>query len=162
MGKCARGTCQSAQNFCKTNQNASSKVGSSPWPTEFKKDDIIIQKLPKDTFYKAFDYVMKAAAYGKQQTSGNWSINTGGDFQKDFIYADQVNLLIDGIESLDSANRGKVPKIKKDDVIYAEYFTKLAQALSKLQLNKSACDHCNNACVDCNNCIGCYGCQSPA
>lgn len=157
-------TCDTCQSFCQVgSQLASSHGVKPPWPSKFEKDQIIIEHLPQSKFYEAFKYVADAAKIGKTN-SGGWKIDTSGDYQKEFIYADQVNDLINGIESLDGSNKNKVDKVKKDDIITAEYFTKLSQALISLNLSTKACDVCNTGCNQCTSCQYCTGCEgySPA
>lgn len=151
-------TCNLCQSFCQLGRQLAIQNGlTAPWPA-IVRDDIIIKKLPRATYNKAFEYVQAAAAKGSMQNSGGWR---GTGETRDFIYADKTNQLITGINSLGGGTTAGVGPFAKDThIIYAEYFKKLADALSGLKLNFNACDDCNVSCnVDCDTCDTCDSCQ---
>lgn len=152
-------TCNNCQSFCEVGKQLARENGlTPPWPLDIQKNDIIIQKLPKNTFYNAWKYVSDAANKGNVTNSGGW---TKTPEQKDFIYADQTNELIQGIDSLGGVSCGVGPFQKDKDIIYASYFKAIAEAMNNLQLKWNACDNCDSNCnVSCDTCNSCDSCNT--
>lgn len=165
--------CDSSNSNCNTQQTlctgsrmkgqlASAYVGSAGAPS-IKRDDIIIKVFPRSTLNNLIDYVGTAASYGGSVTSGGWK---GTHETRDFIYADKINELINGMKSVSSSNDPGVT-IKAGDVIYASTFQSIMSSLNNLKVSTSACDVCVsgcnatcNTCNSCNSCISCNSCQS--
>lgn len=152
-------TCNTCQSFCEIGKQLARQNGlSPPWPTDIKKDDIIIKKLPQSTFYSAWQYVSDAANLGKTTNSGGWSSYPD---KREFIYADQTNELIQGINSLNGGSYCGVGPFRKDiDIIYASYFRQIAETMRDLSLKWNACDSCDSKCdVLCDTCDSCDSCD---
>lgn len=146
--------CFSAETFCKTSQKATSYASHS-WPASFLKDQIIIKVLPRSVFNSAFSFIKTALRKGNTQAT-----NTTWDYTaetRDFIYADKVNNLLDGLAKFSGGH--SIPQAQKNGVIYASYFTSIAQALNNAKLSSSACDYCNTGCEGCVTCEGCNSCE---
>lgn len=151
-------TCVTEQSFCtgsgEKGQLASAYIGAGNFPS-FKRDDIIIEKFPQSTMNDMIDYIAKAASYGKTN-SGGWS--TSHEIRP-FIYADKINEILDGISSLSGQSAGS--KVKKDDIIYAEFFSSISNTINNLKLSTRACNECISKCdVDCDTCDGCDVCET--
>lgn len=151
-------TCVTEQSFCtgsgEKGQLASAYIGAGNFPS-IKRDDIIIEKFPRSTMNSIISYIAKAAAYGKHN-SGGWST---GQETREFIYADKINEILNGISSLSGQSAGS--PVNKDDVIYAEFFDSITSTVNKLKLSPSACNNCISKCdVDCDTCDGCDVCET--
>jgi hypothetical protein len=148
-------TCYSKQTFCIISGQSASDYFSHSWPASFEKDQIIYKVLPRTVFNTAFTYINNALHKGNTKATSSWM---GTEETREFIFADKVSELIDGLSKFN--NGCSIEKPNKNDVIYASYFTKISKALSNAQLSPSACDDCNVSCnVTCNSCQGCVNCQ---
>jgi hypothetical protein len=122
----------------------------------FKRDDIIIETFSRKTLNDMISYVSEAAALGDITDSGGW---TADPETRDFIYADKINELLDGIASLSGQSAGA--KVKKDDIIYADFFSGISSTINKLKLSSKACDVCVTYCdTSCNTCDECDKCET--
>lgn len=141
----------------------------------FSRDQIIIQVFPRSTLNSMIDYVAKAAKYNGTRRGSQGPVNSGAwsaDHEtREFIYADKINELLEGISSLSGQSAGN--SVSKDDVIYADFFSGISSTINELKLSPSACgacvtscdttcDTCNacDECETCNTCNGCDSCQS--
>ncbi len=177
------GTSASCRNQDSQNQFASKYIGAANAPT-INRDDIIIKKLPRTTFNELIQYINRAAHY---PTSGgkasNPSLNITNE-TRNFIYADKVNEILNGLKSINSTNlqldngynifetlqKNNVTNgttVKKDAVIYAKDFNNLMNRINWIKLSTSGCVTCNSGCNancdtcdSCNSCISCNTCQS--
>lgn len=153
--------CDTAQTFCTGDQEkgqlASAYIGAADFPS-FSRDDIIIKKFPRSMLNDMIDYVAKAASYGNQEQSGNWSTSHE---TRDFIYADKINELLEGISSLSGQSAGS--SVSRGDIIYASFFSGISSTINNLELSTGACDNCvtqcDTKCVTCNACDECETCN---
>lgn len=147
--------CYAAQTLCEISGQSASNYGSLSWPTSFSKDQIIYQVLPRDVFNSAFSYMNSALAAGDKKPTSSWR---GTAETRDFIYKDKVAEILDGLSQF--ASGCSISDPPDNGVIYASYFTSIAQALHGAQIAGDACDECNDACdVTCNECQGCVECE---
>jgi hypothetical protein len=159
------GTCDTCQSFCELGHQLASDHGLSNPMNWVEKDDIIIETFPRSDLNEAIDYVISACRIGTDsgvdnqgQISSDWSTSHE---TRDFIYADKINELKEGIESLGGGTSvGSGPWSKDTDIIYASYFQDLYNALDGLKLNWNACDDCDTDCnVSCDTCNTCDTCE---
>lgn len=139
--------CQSCQAFCETG----SQLADSYYDTSIgliEQNDIIIKKFTPAILNRIANNIVKAAAKGSQQNSGNLSWS---EVDEDFVYARDINALRVLMQSglLTASPPGEVAK---DQVIYAQYFRDLNDALESMTIYSNACDKCN---VTCDSCISC-------
>lgn len=156
-------SCDTQQTFCSGDQEkgqlASAYIGAANMPS-FKRDDIIIETFPRKTLNDMISYVSKAAALGGEgergQDSGGW---TADPETRNFIYADKINELLDGIASLSGQSAGA--KVQKDDIIYADFFSGISSTINELTLSSGACRVCVTQCdTSCNTCDECDKCET--
>lgn len=141
--RCQTGPCQSKQAFCSIGRQAvSGHIGGSPLQG-ICQNEIIIKKFSRAIFNAILDYLSQTGDVGSLQDHP-WSTP---HTTKDFIYADDINKIQQGMGVV-SVNSWKT--FKKDDVIYAKDFIQLQNILNSLQLKTDVCDRCNSGCDDCN------------
>ena len=145
-------TCNEAQLLCSSNQLASAYVGAATFPS-FNRNDIIIEKFPRQTLNDMIDYVAKAAEYPtskksytytekifsgfesttsgpktytheQKQDSGGWSTSHE---TRDFIYADKINQLLSGIFSLNKDNVTPVDENGNNTTVSSTEATQVAK-----------------------------------
>lgn len=89
---------------------------------------------------------------GKEQTSPTPSIGSEG---RDFLYADKINEIIDGMITVDSSNA--TGKVARDQIIYSSTFNRIMDKIRELNIHKTkACDMCVSQCnAYCNSCNAC-------
>lgn len=149
-------TCYSKQAFCAIGSQYVSGYYSHSWP-KFSKDDIIIEVLPRSVFNSAITFINNGLHKGSSSSTSSYSISKE---TRDFIYADKINDIVSGLSKL-----GKTIKtVKKDEVIYADYFNSIRDALNGAKLASTACNTCNTdcnvQCKDCQGCVSCEGCNT--
>lgn len=151
--------CYAAQTLCDLSGQAASNYGTLTWPKSFAVNDIIYKVLPRDVFNSAFSYMNSALHAGNPNYSGGITSSWIGTAEtRDFIYRDKVCELLDGLSKF--AGGHSIPDPPVNGVIYADYFTDIAEALHGATISSSACDECNDACdVTCNECQGCVDCE---
>lgn len=154
--------CNVCQSFCEVGKQNASQNGMGYSFGPFNRDDIIIKVMPQSVFNAMGEAVEKMANYGSSHDSWGW---TWTPETRDFIYADKVNELIRGIESLRGGTtvQGVPRPITKDiDIVYGQYFTAIANAINSMKLYWNACNMCDSGCDakcdDCNICQSCYTC----
>lgn len=153
--------CYAAQTLCDLSGQAASNYGTLKWPTKFTAGtDSIYKVLPRDVFNSAFSYMNSALNAGDEKSTldlkeSSWD---GVAETRDFIYRDKVCELLDGLSLFVGGH--SIPDPPENGVIYADYFTDIAEALHGATISGSACDECNDACdVTCNECQGCVSCE---
>lgn len=164
--------CNTQQTFCTgsrmSGQLASAYIGAAGAPS-FSRDDIIIKKFPRAELLKWMQYIAAAGNYTGERPSfsspGGSAWSSSGE-NRDFIYADKINELLNGIRSIGGPNSPPGNK-NRNDIIYADFFNQIANTLNNLKLNSGACESCIsacnvtcNTCNTCNSCISCNTCQS--
>lgn len=163
--------CNTQQKFCSgsrmSGQLASAYIGAAGAPS-FSRDDIIIKKMPPSEVLKWMQYVQKAGEYTGEKpsydcTGSGWAAKAES---RQFVYADYINHLLQGIRDIGGPNSPPGNK-SRDEIIYASFFNQITSTLNTLQLNASACESCIsscnvtcNTCNACNSCISCNSCQS--
>ena len=160
----AHGECNVKQNFCSiSSQNAATECGfSNPWGT-LNKDDIIIQKLPRDKYNSILDCIKQAYEKGDTQDSGltmSVSPETG-----EYITASKTTEIMNAINALNGNVISGVPNplIKDVHIVYASYFNAISSGLMNMKLKTSQCDACNAACdAQCKTCDACDTCDTGA
>ena len=152
-------TCYSEQSFCTITGKSAISYYSHDWPESFSKNEIIYNILPRKIFNSAFTYINSALSKGNSELTGGITSSWEGTAEtRDFIYADKVNELLEGLSKF--SNKHSIPDAVKDTIITAAYFTDIAEALNAAELSSTACDNCNTACnVTCKECQGCVACQ---
>lgn len=168
----APNVCDVEESFCtgahEQGQLASDNIAAAP-VVAVDTDDIIIKTTPQGLFQELAAWVAEAAAHGDQVDSGAW---TADIFTGDFLSGDDLQTLIDGINSLNGVQFAE--SVPDGGVIFADFIQAIMDALENLELYENACHHCNvacdtcdacdtdcdicDACIDCNACVTCYGC----
>lgn len=153
--------CNSAQNFCATNQS----VGSFSFGQDVGANDLF---LTKANWNSIFSYINNAFSKGSsnltnkaQSGNGVSSSGDGGDSNLPasdsnvFMTADMFNKVSAALGALGSS--GPSFRATKDvTIIYGSYFSDLERYANNLQYKSSQCDDCNVACnVKCNTCLTC-------
>lgn len=159
--------CDTQQTFCTGStmqgQAASAYIGAANAPS-IQRNDIIIDKLPRTKFNELLTFINRAAHYGN--TPSNIGLNIEAE-TREFIYADKIKEILNGLTSISSSNNIVLPHpVAKDEVIYAEDFQLIMQAINNLKLSSSACNICISdcdvgcdSCETCNSCVSCNSCQ---
>lgn len=148
--------CNSAQKLCSNaSQTAADlNVGAAGAPTASR--DVIIKKLfPQSLMNELIQWILDAANMGAESTS---PIPTIAEEDRDFVYADKINEIIDGMVRIYYSNN--TAKVERDQIITTETFNRIMEKINNLQINSStACDMCvwtcNAGCQSCNSCVGC-------
>lgn len=97
------GTSASCTSNDSQNQFASKYIGAANAPA-IAKDDIIIKKLPRTTLNTLIEYINRAAHYPSSGgQASNSSLNISGE-SRNFIYADKINEILNGLKSINPAN----------------------------------------------------------
>lgn len=149
--------CNTAQPICSTTAGqvaADLAVGDPGAPTA-SRDQIIIKVFPRSLMNELIQWILDAANMGKVSTSPIPSI---GKEDREFIYADKINEIIDGMITIWSGN--STAKVQKDQIITSETFNRIMDAINNMEINpSSACDmcvySCNAGCLSCNTCVSC-------
>ena len=151
--------CYSEQSLCTISGQSASDYASHSWPSSFSHDQVIYHVLPQSVFNSALSYVSEALGAGTKKNTAYWSESPE---TRDFIYADKVNALLDGLRLFQSSSGvpGNVRGGPDGDIITASFFSSIASALNSAQIADDACNDCNVSCdVDCKDCQGCVDCE---
>lgn len=139
--------CKECEGFCQATATTNSYVqivanalGPANAPN-LRKDDIIIKETPKTLLNDLVQYLNEAAAMGATQNSGGYSAPS---FTTEHVIASEITALYRHFAS------GLLPSgaqtVRKDDVVYADFFNGLFDKINSAQFAAAACDLCNTTC----------------
>ena len=153
--------CDTCQNLCESRQCSESGFTFSSCVA--KNEIIGPGYFDYKVWNKGIKQINKVFREGEKGHPGEISeFTTNG--QPQFLSAAEFIRVCNGLQRNDEslysplANHINGNKIKKDAIIYGQYFQDLEKAIANLKYHEDQCDNCNSGCNTCDGCEGNNSC----